>query len=132
MAERVVFEPTVRARAQRFSRPPRSTTPAPLRIEKHNIGNAATRPGRFGSAAVSRWHRACQAPFARKTGESVPAFPCPGRVGSHMLRTMDRAAFFSSQAGRPISVPLRAKDRKSVVSGKSVSVRVDLGGGRIL
>ena len=25
------FEPTVRSRVQRFSRPPRSTTPAPLR-----------------------------------------------------------------------------------------------------
>ena len=31
MAERVGFEPTVRSRVQRFSRPPRSTTPAPLR-----------------------------------------------------------------------------------------------------
>ncbi len=31
MAERVGFEPTVRSHAQRFSRPPRSTTPAPLR-----------------------------------------------------------------------------------------------------
>ena len=31
MAERQGFEPWVRSRAQRFSRPPRSTTPAPLR-----------------------------------------------------------------------------------------------------
>ena len=31
VAEGVGFEPTVRSRAQRFSRPPRSTTPAPLR-----------------------------------------------------------------------------------------------------
>ena len=31
MAEGVGFEPTVRVSAQRFSRPPRSTTPAPLR-----------------------------------------------------------------------------------------------------
>ena len=31
MAEREGFEPSVRLRAQRFSRPPRSTTPAPLR-----------------------------------------------------------------------------------------------------
>ena len=31
MAERVGFEPTVRSRAQRFSRPPHSTTLAPLR-----------------------------------------------------------------------------------------------------
>src|SRR5579862_273222 len=31
MAEGVGFEPTVPLRAQRFSRPPRSTAPAPLR-----------------------------------------------------------------------------------------------------
>ena len=31
MAERVGFEPTEPLQAQRFSRPPRSTTPAPLR-----------------------------------------------------------------------------------------------------
>ena len=31
MAEREGFEPSERLRAQRFSRPPRSTTPAPLR-----------------------------------------------------------------------------------------------------
>jgi hypothetical protein len=34
MAERVGFEPTVRLPVQRFSRPSRSTTPAPLRISK--------------------------------------------------------------------------------------------------
>ncbi len=33
LAEGVGFEPTVRSRVQRFSRPPRSTTPAPLRLE---------------------------------------------------------------------------------------------------
>ena len=32
MAERVGFEPTVLLPVQRFSRPPRSTTPAPLRM----------------------------------------------------------------------------------------------------
>jgi hypothetical protein len=31
LAERVGFEPTVGANLQRFSRPPRSTTPSPLR-----------------------------------------------------------------------------------------------------
>ena len=33
LAEREGFEPSERLRAQRFSRPPRSTTPAPLRTE---------------------------------------------------------------------------------------------------
>ena len=32
LAERVGFEPTVLLLVQRFSRPPRSTTPAPLRM----------------------------------------------------------------------------------------------------
>ncbi len=32
LAEREGFEPSERLRAQRFSRPPRSTTPAPLRM----------------------------------------------------------------------------------------------------
>ena len=32
LAEGVGFEPTVRSRVQRFSRPPRSTAPAPLRM----------------------------------------------------------------------------------------------------
>ena len=36
LAERVGFEPTVRLPAQRFSRPPRSTTPAPLRRDETN------------------------------------------------------------------------------------------------
>ena len=34
MAERQGFEPWERLRAQRFSRPPRSTTPAPLHYNK--------------------------------------------------------------------------------------------------
>ena len=33
LAEREGFEPSERLRAQRFSRPPRSTTPAPLRLK---------------------------------------------------------------------------------------------------
>ena len=36
LAERVGFEPTVRLPVQRFSRPSRSTTPAPLRIREYN------------------------------------------------------------------------------------------------
>ncbi len=44
LAERVGFEPTVPAKAQRFSRPPRSTTLAPLR--------SAVRPGPAAQARV--------------------------------------------------------------------------------
>ena len=44
LAERVGFEPTVRVRAQRFSRPPRSTTPAPLRMR---LSGGAARASTF-------------------------------------------------------------------------------------
>ena len=40
LAEREGFEPSERLRAQRFSRPPRSTTPAPLQGEKVLVGGA--------------------------------------------------------------------------------------------
>ncbi len=42
MAEREGFEPSERLRAQRFSRPPRSTTPAPLRIDEMSWSQSAT------------------------------------------------------------------------------------------
>ncbi len=37
MAERVGFEPTVPAKAQRFSRPPRSATLAPLQAQRRRL-----------------------------------------------------------------------------------------------
>ena len=46
MAEREGFEPSERLRAQRFSRPPRSTTPAPLQGEKVLVGGAVFFKGR--------------------------------------------------------------------------------------
>src|SRR3546814_11603291 len=57
-----------------------------------------------------------------------------GRVSPHARHSPDGAAGGPVQGAsrrfacrRPVS-----RDRKSVVSGKSVSVRVDLGGGRII
>ena len=60
LAEGVGFEPTVRSRAQRFSRPPRSTTPAPLR-EVIRLSRTArrVRPGPAGAKLP-------QGPEARK------------------------------------------------------------------
>ena len=43
LAEREGFEPSVRLRAQRFSRPPRSTTPASLHYSGHYSGHYAGR-----------------------------------------------------------------------------------------
>ena len=48
LAEREGFEPSVPAKAQRFSRPPRSTTPAPLR------NRADTAPGRRSARLTPR------------------------------------------------------------------------------
>ena len=60
VAEGVGFEPTVRSRVQRFSRPPRSTTPAPLR-EVIRLSRTArrVRPGPAGAKLP-------QGPEARK------------------------------------------------------------------
>ena len=51
MAEREGFEPSVRLRAQRFSRPPRSTTPAPLR----GTERLAFRGGERNISVVMEW-----------------------------------------------------------------------------
>ncbi len=49
MAERQGFEPWVGLPPQRFSRPPRSTTPAPLRI----IGRSCQRSGNYARYRLS-------------------------------------------------------------------------------
>src|SRR3546814_16948950 len=61
--------------------------------------------------------------FQRPILHLGPSFPPP----------LDLAALLLVQLARLFPQPLRATpDRKSVVSGKSVSVRVDLGGRRII
>src|SRR5690625_7265326 len=63
MAERVGFEPTVRSRAQRFSRPPRSTAPAPLRGIRLSWGGRPRSPGQ-GCADVNELRQGLQASCA--------------------------------------------------------------------
>ena len=46
LAEREGFEPSVPIRVQRFSRPPRSTAPAPLLRDDHQTGQLAASPSR--------------------------------------------------------------------------------------
>src|SRR3546814_20491004 len=69
-----------------------------------------------------RRHTIC----ALVTGVQMCALP--------ISRGQHGGAFESSQQGRarPVGLPAPVSDRKSVVSGKSVSVRVDLGGRRII
>ena len=73
VAEREGFEPSVRLRAQRFSRPPRSTTPAPLRalifatIPPFQRGSRSSGARRLAEAA-----RLAKPRFGAETGESWP------------------------------------------------------------
>ena len=54
LAERVGFEPTVRLHAQRFSRPPDSTTLAPLRADGYGSESSRTLPG-MDDATLARF-----------------------------------------------------------------------------
>src|SRR3546814_17261203 len=69
-------------------------------------------------------------------GAGFPGFAQGAFVGEHGSWNRQRLAgykvsFIPFTNGRPAGKP-KDLDRKSVVEGKSVSVRVDLGGGRII
>src|SRR3546814_13300097 len=87
-------------------------------------------------------------PVCLLAAAAMPAFPASGilrqsdatrhagRFPQRSARTESEARFVQLEriwlmAIKP-SLPLIQSDRKSVVEGKSVSVRVDLGGGRII
>ncbi len=83
MAEREGFEPSERLRAQRFSRPPRSTTPAPLRKGRHVFwrrgtytgGHMGARPrARISHARSQSCHSRPQKPCKPLRD---PSPPCP-------------------------------------------------------
>ena len=85
LAERVGFEPTVRLRVQRFSRPPRSTALAPLR--------KSTRPS-FGRPEPKGWTRPPQLERQR-CEKKLPAIslanPCrPSRSTRRLSGLRDR------------------------------------------
>src|SRR3546814_11928734 len=52
--------------------------------------------------------------------------------GKHTVTIKPRGALFAAWRKRPLLRTEGIEDRKSVVSGKSVSVRVDLGGRRTI
>ena len=76
MAEREGFEPSVPVRAQRFSRPPRSTTPAPLRMQM--AGPRATGPVDEPRALADASRLAKLVPDARHVGFAC----CRARTGT--------------------------------------------------
>src|SRR3546814_17562142 len=89
----------------------------------------------FRSTRRHRYRNDGAEPVAR------PAVPGPAFDGRRRLpyRAVSQGRLCRAQpeaaariADRGQAVPLRALDRKSVVSGKSVSVRVDLGGRGII
>src|SRR3546814_12919874 len=80
---------------------------------------------RRGPNAKSSLHKAHLAPDA---GLQAPGASLSFAQGSHDFESLDRGI----GRGERFETAHRLEDRKSVVSGKSVSVRVDLGGRRII
>src|SRR3546814_13763907 len=68
----------------------------------------------------------------RELGFPVVVKTLIGTRGTGVLLCMDRDQFADLAARRQLRWPVERRDRKSVVEGKSVSVRVDLGGRRII
>ena len=73
LAERVGFEPTVPSRVQRFSRPSRSTAPAPLRCKRRRVIGRAS-PAR--NVVIAKTRRARPRP-CRRRGLPLYAAPWP-------------------------------------------------------
>ena len=100
MAERVGFEPTVRLHVQRFSRPPRSTTPAPLR--ENALGRTSAVPihstdrGDKPREGVDERSRSIGADHRRRHFPSPPRQPV-AVIGGGGLR---------EQLGSPRSLPV--------------------------
>ena len=67
MAEGEGFEPSVRSRAQRFSRPPRSATPAPLR-NRGAAGSHWDKPAANGAPLLAKRRRAGKRGLRRAAG----------------------------------------------------------------
>src|SRR5690606_33461427 len=131
MAEREGFEPSVRLPAQRFSRPPRSTTPAPLRKarlsrsgrniamaraknKKKLAGHAGTRQGRSKRALPARLHLPPSGGLAGPRSKGCPGPPpggdAPGRPQSpRPLLGIQCAVFLDSRAAIPIVPPDQAR-----------------------
>src|SRR3546814_11926960 len=70
-------------------------------------------------------------PRARQEEEEVNATTSPTEASYAVVRDTDTVRLQRTLPG-PIELVCSTSDRKSVVSGKSVSVRVALGGSRLL
>ena len=72
MAERQGFEPWVLSPAQRFSRPPRSTTPASLRDA--SIGQVGGEPNENFASPQAKEYASSQWPKKLSIGVDLPVF----------------------------------------------------------
>ena len=117
MAEREGFEPSERLRAQQFSRLPRSTTPAPLRIALSARWRGEPRPGRWEAARLAQAFGRGKPKYAarvRKTGDGCHGLLVTAVRHPIFRVLMDRALFFSPQAGRTIDAPELARTRFAI------------------
>ena len=124
MAEREGFEPSERLRAQRFSRPPRSTTPAPLRymrcrglkVRRYIAKCGERHKRRLATFPIADAEgRGGRAP--RPASRSRPAVGCPGRIGAaggcpsqrpcHKSATAPRKPHKTARASVDFASPIR-------------------------
>src|SRR3546814_15374546 len=105
-------------------RPPRS----------HRTATRYPYPTLFRSVRGWRLHAARGPPYRNgDQGRSDPGLMVPARpTRSEALAGGDASRSTIENYVRRAAAGFRRRDRKSVVSGKSVSVRVDLGGPRII
>src|SRR3546814_16813803 len=99
-------------------------------LPQMRVGAAGKATGGVGFSGIGQGRQACQEHVGNR-----------GDQGGHVVRR-SRALVVGYRSHRrpPSAIPkwalasslIRSGDRKSVVSGKSVSVRVDLGGSRII
>src|SRR3546814_15814295 len=96
-------------------------------------GSALTRRSTRGFSRTIRCRSTMQCLAAmncsRKRLYSNAVAPGPGHLGRKVVKKRSR---WGHGKVRSVAPAVEAGDRKSVVWGKSVSVRVDLGGGRII
>src|SRR3546814_10936636 len=84
---------------------------------------------------ISDWSSdVCSSDLAHAAGHRAHASVLPGRRAAPVLAARRRGRTAAHLRGGPLRGRVAAPpgDRKSVVEGKSVSVRVDLGGRRII
>jgi hypothetical protein len=125
MAEREGFEPSERLRAQRFSRPPRSTTPAPLRIDEMSWSQSAT-----VHIEVRRAAQGAACDFPRRFCNARRALHGPGRdqrVRPAREPSRTEAEKRRERRAQALTLPSRSVYSRCFAKGPKVSLPVARG-----